>query len=448
MKILIIGNGFDLAHGLPTKYVDFLGFCKNRKNRIDSNDCDKSAENSDFLENNIWLNFFLTITPDLNNNMTWIDFEKEIAAILRAFDNAGFSVKEFIISDIDASGATTPTSSNSSIFFYNPDSSDFDDVNYFLSSVSYFPKRQSTSSYAVEVNGITDSISLIAFFYQQLKAFMREFEIYCLNINDINVSSILATDRKEQIINARNKEINTMPTAQQLRDSYRVGKLESEAREAAYLAKFSSPDIKLIDYRELPKFDCVLSFNYTNTFERLYDQNKQTKYCYIHGKAQEDATKTNIVFGIDDNLENGEENKNFTFVRFKKYFQRIIFKTGAEYRDWLKPHQNNMQTDCQNNMQTDCEVFIVGHSLDKTDFDVLHEIFSKDHIKITIYYCCPADFEDKVLKVIRLLAWKGGNGRDELIRRVHGNDWSIRFVDQYDENDGLFLCRVDAGGKY
>ena len=26
MNILVIGNGFDLAHGLPTKYTDFLGF--------------------------------------------------------------------------------------------------------------------------------------------------------------------------------------------------------------------------------------------------------------------------------------------------------------------------------------------------------------------------------------------------------------------------------------
>ena len=25
-KILVIGNGFDLAHGLPTKYTDFLDF--------------------------------------------------------------------------------------------------------------------------------------------------------------------------------------------------------------------------------------------------------------------------------------------------------------------------------------------------------------------------------------------------------------------------------------
>lgn len=27
-KILILGNGFDLAHGLPTKYSHFLDFCQ------------------------------------------------------------------------------------------------------------------------------------------------------------------------------------------------------------------------------------------------------------------------------------------------------------------------------------------------------------------------------------------------------------------------------------
>ena len=26
MEILMIGNGFDLEHGLPTKYADFLDF--------------------------------------------------------------------------------------------------------------------------------------------------------------------------------------------------------------------------------------------------------------------------------------------------------------------------------------------------------------------------------------------------------------------------------------
>ena len=31
IKILVIGNGFDLAHGLPTKYINFLNFLKSFK---------------------------------------------------------------------------------------------------------------------------------------------------------------------------------------------------------------------------------------------------------------------------------------------------------------------------------------------------------------------------------------------------------------------------------
>jgi len=38
MNILLIGNGFDLAHGLPTKYTDFLIFCKMILKFIESNE--------------------------------------------------------------------------------------------------------------------------------------------------------------------------------------------------------------------------------------------------------------------------------------------------------------------------------------------------------------------------------------------------------------------------
>ena len=30
MDILILGNGFDLAHGLKTKYSDFLDYCETK----------------------------------------------------------------------------------------------------------------------------------------------------------------------------------------------------------------------------------------------------------------------------------------------------------------------------------------------------------------------------------------------------------------------------------
>lgn len=213
-------------------------------------------------------------------------------------------------------------------------------------------------------------------------------------------------------------------------EAIKMWKLNKQA-SAKYI--ILSSGIKPVDYLSLSEFNCVLSFNYTNTYERLYGSDN-TKYCYIHGKAQSDRKKTNIILGIDDDLPPNEQSKNFRWIRFKKFYQRIIFKTGSEYKDWF----NSMQ-------ESSNYVHIVGHSLDKTDYDVLYEIFNDDSSKIIVYYYSPADFENKVQKVIRLLSYKGMNGRDELIRRVHGSKWSIKFVDQYDEEEGLFIRPSERG---
>lgn len=69
---------------------------------------------------------------------------------------------------------------------------------------------------------------------------------------------------------------------------------------------------------------------------------------------------------------------------------------------------------------------------------MLYEFFADQRCKIIVYYYSPEDFEDKIQKVIQLLAYKGMNGRDELINRLYGNKWSIKFVYLYDETDGLF----------
>ena len=40
MNIIVIGNGFDLAHGLPTKYTDFLEFVKVLNNVLEERNKD------------------------------------------------------------------------------------------------------------------------------------------------------------------------------------------------------------------------------------------------------------------------------------------------------------------------------------------------------------------------------------------------------------------------
>ena len=74
LDILIIGNGFDLAHGLKTSYKDFLEFCKLQ---IES----KNSEYYKKFATNLWLKHF--ITRQLNLGNTWIDLESEIYDVIK-----------------------------------------------------------------------------------------------------------------------------------------------------------------------------------------------------------------------------------------------------------------------------------------------------------------------------------------------------------------------------
>lgn len=84
VNIIVLGNGFDLAHGLPTKYTDFLNFVEairealrdkkvHEENKVDSriknlierklgNDRDNlfSKERlwNELLDNNFWIDYF------------------------------------------------------------------------------------------------------------------------------------------------------------------------------------------------------------------------------------------------------------------------------------------------------------------------------------------------------------------------------------------------------
>ena len=81
MNILIIGNGFDLAHKLPTKYSDFLNeIQKDSKfqNYLQKNN--KSIKKFNKLMNGKLIKYLLKN----NAKHGWIDFENEMRLIIDA----------------------------------------------------------------------------------------------------------------------------------------------------------------------------------------------------------------------------------------------------------------------------------------------------------------------------------------------------------------------------
>lgn len=113
MTILVIGNGFDLAHRLPTQYCDFLNFIKAFNNpgnddyssfikEIKEKNESLYLEIQSLIENNILIEYFLSIYEDRckNGKNGWIDFESEISTIVKSLDEAKqYTREEFAITN-------------------------------------------------------------------------------------------------------------------------------------------------------------------------------------------------------------------------------------------------------------------------------------------------------------------------------------------------------------
>lgn len=84
----------------------------------------------------------------------------------------------------------------------------------------------------------------------------------------------------------------------------------------------------------------VLSFNYTNTFERIYGNCRDgVKYHFIHGKAdiKNNADTCNMILGIDEYLTDTERDSDNEFIEFKKFF-----------KEYTKEQVQNIKMDSSN----------------------------------------------------------------------------------------------------
>lgn len=169
--------------------------------------------------------------------------------------------------------------------------------------------------------------------------------------------------------------------------------------------------------------DCVLSFNYSNTYERIYGQSNKIKYDYIHGKADinNNVETCNLVLGIDEYLEGHDRDEKLEFLAFKKFYQRIYKSTDSSYMEWIDEiHRNFLIT---------YKLYIFGHSLDKTDKDILALLICNDNVQTKIYYHRKSNDDKKELgKLIRNLVRV--IGAKELIRRTGGSHKTIEFIPQ------------------
>lgn len=420
MKILVIGNGFDLEHGLTTKYKDFLDFMQGIKlissktnvadknafieelGTITNHEVDENIKkyftqekflNPDFMKewkeekiskelieganNNIWIKYFI---KNMNyENKGWIDFESEISNVIQCFD-------------------------------YMKNYSEY------CKKYLKWPEEKEQEKYYKE------EIVKKVLVYSGL---------------DIEPFELIGENLKE-IIDTLKNHLDNLIRCLEIYLEECVRKINIECL---------ATDIKDI------RFDKVLSFNYTNTYERVYGySDKGIEYDYIHGKAEitRNPSENDMVLGIDEYLDDELKNKELEFIAFKKYFQRIYKRTGNTYKKWREQikdiiRENNEKVEKYEKelsikyLNSDKEpiisaineikkykneIYIFGHSLDITDKDIIRELIEYPNIETTIFYYDKGVYAQQIANMVKII------GQDELIQRVSGANPTIIFKQQ------------------
>ena len=344
MTILIIGNGFDLAHCLRTQYSDFLDFVKalnvpgdNDHSRfiaeIKERDEKLYSEIITLAENNVLINYFLSIYEDRckGGKDGWIDFESEISNIVQKMDEA----KQDIASKY--SKINIPASLEKSI--------------------------------AIMLKPIIEGQNHLSLYIP------ADEQLYLPQSFDDLASRVLdALNRLTRLL-----EIYLYECIEKSNCSLRI------------------PEIKEI------KPDYVLSFNYTDTYRKYYDPENKAQYCFIHGKTKNGSLEEcDLVLGIDEYLPPERRDTDNEFVWFKKFYQRIYKETGSEYQDWINQFEDLNETYKLANPYY-LDLFIYGHSLDVTDKDVLSRLIMMDNTITHIFYHSREAMAKQISNLVKII---------------------------------------------
>lgn len=373
MNYLIVGNGFDLEHGYKTRYQQFMGWMGREVELYNSlSEEERWNENLEtFFDSSCAIDLFPKVRRTTKN------LQKEIWHNMD--DN--FWIEYFFLSYRHLKDGWTGFEGELKIVIEHIDSKMRALEGEFLN----IPINK------MEIKDFPDNIRKLPFFISNLhrvidgKTTYREF------------IEILEDDLKRLI---------------RLFEIYLTNYAHRSRKKKLMMSNLIDKGIKR-----------VISFNYTDTYYKWYD--KSAKVCYIHGKADKShkPKDDSLVLGINDYLDDSRADSEIEMIAFKKYYQRLKKKSDSDYIYWIEEIEEKNNSNVFNGKETDY-LYIIGHSLDIADADVLRGFLLKDNVYTTIYYRNEEDYAKKIANLVRVI------GKRELIKRTAGKRQTIFFVDQ------------------
>jgi len=379
-RIILIGNGFDLAHGMPTSYNDFLkDYWKSTIEEIKNSAVNKVFENEEIIINRS-PSKFLSGTSYLELKEKIKDFDEIIIFKNKFFEKISETSRLQNWVDIENEYYLTLkfTYSERNSKYNNLDidtlNNDFNRVkillkNYLLKTEEEFNKTFSNRKLNRYIGSkIFSQFNLNDFTDNSIsKKTQEEFNKIELDIKSLNDDMISLDDidvKKRPLISA----LNLSKPIDSLKEKLKSGSARN--------------------YFELiPEHTLFLNFNYTETELHYEDPNRfenmnevsskitKTEFIHIHGNLKYE--KYPIIFGFGDELD--DDYKEIEKLNNNKYLENIKSIQYLETDNYKKLLSFVNSQDYQ--------IFIFGHSCGVSDRTLLNTIFEHENcVSIKPFY--------------------------------------------------------------
>lgn len=351
-RIVIVGNGFDLAHGLKTKYEHFINWyfdewVKKLKNCYKNKTYDELCEFQIFQYD--WDNFFRFYHYE---NISWKELIETIndnPQLLR-FTSSRFL--ERITKCIEKNNWVDIEKE-----YYNLLSLDFE---------------------SSDNEGIAKLNNELAFLKFQLIAYLKNIEKEFIN-NSIVKDSIKA--KMLEPINPGDISVR----AKKKFDAFKHSRLTqyNDTQWNILLNKYGYKEpFEIINARDksaykgicLPNSILLLNFNYTRTADLYLPNEEIFKVNHIHGELSDER---NVIFGYGDELDdNYKKILNQDNNEYLKNIKSINYLNSTNYREMLSYIESDYY-----------QIYIMGHSCGLSDKTLLNTLFEHDNcVSIKPFY--------------------------------------------------------------
>lgn len=387
-KLFIIGNGFDLAHGYPTAYCDFVKWLWNNIHKDPTN-----IKFHKLIKLNTEISFLREYNQNLNTNINcYNDFLKDFDA----FKNSNNQVNSF---ELSATYRRIEIFKFENKFFYElciyfPDAKWSDIESLFYKILTDLSNGIKPSNSRIDIDKLNSDMEVI-------KEFFSEYLLECVIYKDLNFEMPFP-----ELLRFKSKNLDNLILSKD--GSNYLNEFPSEMKDRLITTDQliqEAEDFESWSVNGIKPCTLILDFNYTDTINQYINnainrnsfEYGEITHIKIHGNLNDKNNPINLGFGdeMDDQykkLENMNDN------RYLKYIKSFMYSNNSNYRkllNWIDTY--------------DFQVYILGHSCGLSDRIMLNTIFEHPNChSIKVYYyqweengIIKDDFTDKIQNISR-----------------------------------------------